>query len=286
MSPASAFAQFGTGFNSTLNPVGTNNREIFMTIKTGILAASALLFAATSASAAVQTVSRHGSIFFQFAPDFAYNPDHLTSLLDFQIGDAIDLTITYDDAEIGPLVRGINASPNPLLTNPNITGVALGNGNPANSVTFTVGSHTVGLSDFACAPDPDACEAATGFDFHFGPTAIFYRGRFLGIDSLFGIGGSPFTNPGIGQFVKYVLVDGDPTFPAAVGAPNRTDYVFLSSAGQGNFVFLGKFDGPGVTSVPEPASWAMLIAGFGLTGAAMRRRQQVSLLADGWIGRA
>jgi hypothetical protein len=26
--------------------------------------------------------------------------------------------------------------------------------------------------------------------------------------------------------------------------------------------------------VPEPATWAMLIAGFGMTGAAMRRRQQ------------
>jgi protoheme ferro-lyase len=28
--------------------------------------------------------------------------------------------------------------------------------------------------------------------------------------------------------------------------------------------------------VPEPASWAMLIAGFGLTGAAMRRRRAVA----------
>ena len=26
--------------------------------------------------------------------------------------------------------------------------------------------------------------------------------------------------------------------------------------------------------VPEPSSWAMLIAGFGLTGAAMRRRRR------------
>jgi len=26
--------------------------------------------------------------------------------------------------------------------------------------------------------------------------------------------------------------------------------------------------------VPEPQSWAMLIAGFGLTGAAMRRRRR------------
>ena len=32
---------------------------------------------------------------------------------------------------------------------------------------------------------------------------------------------------------------------------------------------------PGAPGVPEPASWAMLIAGFGLTGAAMRRRQAV-----------
>lgn len=29
----------------------------------------------------------------------------------------------------------------------------------------------------------------------------------------------------------------------------------------------------GVVSIPEPASWAMLISGFGLTGAAMRRRR-------------
>lgn len=31
-----------------------------------------------------------------------------------------------------------------------------------------------------------------------------------------------------------------------------------------------------VTGVPEPASWAMLIVGFGLTGAAMRRRRAVA----------
>jgi hypothetical protein len=31
--------------------------------------------------------------------------------------------------------------------------------------------------------------------------------------------------------------------------------------------------------VPEPASWAMLIAGFGLTGAAMRRRRRATVAA-------
>lgn len=32
-------------------------------------------------------------------------------------------------------------------------------------------------------------------------------------------------------------------------------------------------------AVPEPASWAMLIAGFGLTGAAMRRRRNAAVAA-------
>jgi PEP-CTERM motif len=32
-------------------------------------------------------------------------------------------------------------------------------------------------------------------------------------------------------------------------------------------------------TVPEPASWAMLIAGFGLTGAAMRRRRSTAVAA-------
>jgi hypothetical protein len=33
------------------------------------------------------------------------------------------------------------------------------------------------------------------------------------------------------------------------------------------------------TAVPEPASWAMLIAGFGLTRAAMRHRRVTAAVA-------
>jgi hypothetical protein len=58
-----------------------------------------------------------------------------------------------------------------------------------------------------------------------------------------------------------------------------TTRYFAVVAGSGNANF-GSYNlsisGPGditVGVVPEPASWAMLISGFGLTGAAMRRRR-------------
>ncbi len=38
----------------------------------------------------------------------------------------------------------------------------------------------------------------------------------------------------------------------------------------------GTLGGPSVAAVPEPASWAMLIAGFGLTGAVARRRRALA----------
>jgi hypothetical protein len=34
---------------------------------------------------------------------------------------------------------------------------------------------------------------------------------------------------------------------------------------------------PAVAPVPEPASWALMIAGFGLAGAALRQRSKIAL---------
>ena len=45
---------------------------------------------------------------------------------------------------------------------------------------------------------------------------------------------------------------------------------FLTFTNSSNVQFSGQV-GP-VAAVPEPATWAMMIAGFGLAGAAMRRR--------------
>lgn len=46
--------------------------------------------------------------------------------------------------------------------------------------------------------------------------------------------------------------------------------------GDGNEYFGTYAAQPGGGTVPEPASWALLIAGFGLTGAAARRRRRLA----------
>ena len=53
---------------------------------------------------------------------------------------------------------------------------------------------------------------------------------------------------------------------AGFGTGIASDYILELSPGVANA------RGPAVSGVPELASWAMMVAGFGLTGAAMRRR--------------
>ena len=53
----------------------------------------------------------------------------------------------------------------------------------------------------------------------------------------------------------------------------NTDTGSAAANGYYKIVFSGYFED---NSVPEPASWAMLIAGFGLTGAVMRRRRALT----------
>jgi hypothetical protein len=76
------------------------------------------------------------------------------------------------------------------------------------------------------------------------------------------------------------------TLAYAIGAPFREDYsptqygLVFDHAEGADFEFIFEDDGSVsyrvVTApVPEPASWALMLAGFGLAGAALRRRQTI-----------
>ena len=68
-----------------------------------------------------------------------------------------------------------------------------------------------------------------------------------------------------------------------------TDYLLAGSIVTGNIIighseagisgYVAPITPPVVAAVPEPATWGMMILGFGLIGAAMRRRRPVVLAA-------
>ncbi|MFW2831057.1 PEPxxWA-CTERM sorting domain-containing protein [Sphingomonas sp. ID0503] len=88
-----------------------------------------------------------------------------------------------------------------------------------------------------------------------------------------------------GSILSYFGQGNDPSAIGQTAASNTdlTLYRGMGSAGrfQGGTsnprAFVGSIEytvaGPGVAAVPEPASWAMLLGGFGLTGLSLRRRK-------------
>lgn len=76
--------------------------------------------------------------------------------------------------------------------------------------------------------------------------------------------------PGSNAFFSFGLTTGTSYFAVAAGFANTDFGAFsLDISGPGAVLVGG-------AGVPEPASWAMLIAGFGLIGATLRRRRLAS----------
>jgi hypothetical protein len=142
--------------------------------------------------------------------------------------------------------------------NPSGTGPGLGAKSSGVTFTFDSGINAFGFE----VGDWGTCCQPSDLYIQFGTNTPILVGESNAFGDVF------LTNGGAGVFV------------AALDDTDTFTQVSFWGDGFGEFLVIGgtlryaTLDGgtlpPGV---PEPASWAMLIAGFGLTGAAMRRRR-------------
>ena len=147
--------------------------------------------------------------------------------------------------------------------------LALSAASPAAAATylFSFAGDATASWTLPSAPTPDL-QTAGGFGFD--PFTMVLNGNTVtgllvfypaGIDGGFAFGNDliPLIN-GFGD----VLYTGSPTAPVFKTGSFQLTAFIPGVPGSGTLT---------ISAVPEPASWAMLIAGFGLTGAAMRRRK-------------
>ncbi len=66
-------------------------------------------------------------------------------------------------------------------------------------------------------------------------------------------------------------------FATFAGFGTSTDRVVFNGSGGGGGFELDNLKFSAVSGVPEPATWAMMLLGFGAVGASMRRRRMVAL---------
>lgn len=78
-------------------------------------------------------------------------------------------------------------------------------------------------------------------------------------------------NKGTGFAISDPIISIDPSL-ASYDPDYLSHYSLEFSPGAGN--------GAAVGGVPEPATWALLLTGFGLTGSAMRRRSNVARVSS------
>ena len=95
--------------------------------------------------------------------------------------------------------------------------------------------------------------------------------------SLLDDGGTTFTSDALGNFV-YDLTNGQNKFAfQAVNGQSIAGLSFTVAGGTVDTVSQVRI-GPAFAVVPEPATWAMMLLGFGVIGFAMRRKRRPALM--------
>ncbi len=131
---------------------------------------------------------------------------------------------------------------------------------PANLTTFALTDG--GTFDFT----------SIDLTFAFDDQNFVEGGSSSGGDVTFFFNGSP-----TGQTVTFDALAGFETF--TFNAMDVTSVSFSATSSTTNFAFDNIVIGGPMTAVPEPASWAMMIAGFGLVGGTLRRSRRTQAVA-------
>jgi hypothetical protein len=206
---------------------------------------SALVLAATPAAAATYVFNLSGSIAdgTSFPPftsgGFTYSIFELDlggiTPVDLVAGDMLDVTVTLDGLLTVPAASAFTFVGIGARTEPSNLGTPPG-GTTSSSVFTPIGG------EFNGAPSPGACSNCIS-------ASLFLPGP----ATSFQIGG------GNGLITILDLVAEDPSYTGPISV---TGFSFRFQATDI------------VAAVPEPATWAMMIGGFGMIGGAMRRSQR------------
>lgn len=251
-------------------------------------AALAALFTATTAKAAIVRVSAadfvagSGQITFSEKPLGTNNPVYAPG--DYGGGP------TSPTVSFGGYFTGQSLSGNPGVDCPGAAASACVVGNPTGALSLDGASPVTFITGDGANPTSPVLSGSPTFN---GPIAVLFDSDQSGVGfdgGFFNAAGSTaitafdragnrlgsVSNTGLGiEFLGLVTSDGAPqiagVFLELVG-PEPAGFAIdnLRFGERGQVV---------VPGIPEPTSWAMLIAGFGLTGAVLRRRRQVPAIA-------
>ena len=128
----------------------------------------------------------------------------------------------------------------------------VGTGNTATDFAFTVGANA-----------PATIRVGLLFDnldiTTFNPTSVQFSGG--GTSTSFDLSGASFNN-GLADWVFFDVG----------GATAGQTFSIVTTAGEGTTATLGGVSFDAIAAVPEPATWAMMLIGFGGLGCVLRRR--------------
>lgn len=219
-----------------------------------------LAFTSTTASAAIVTYGNRAAF---AAATGAATIETFTNTAHFPISSGIlNSSTTEAGLTAGEILAGVTYRTTPCVNNNVCFNIDAGGGFVGGFLD-SIGGDRVLTVDF------DSAQGAFGFDTN-GLMPTFTVSIFSGATQIYS-GSLALSQPGMNFFgfasssanITRVLIDGT--------SPN-TSFNFALD----NFTFNG---GPVVITdpVPEPAAWALMLSGFGIVGAAIRRRPKVQV---------